>query len=189
MLKLFKKHLAVLLVSALFIYTSPAQQTSWNLSITSPSTDPTPFPYHNRPCCGETWNVLESTRDGFNFSPLDSWAEQTQSHGSLLWYTLNRVPAWSNGSITPTYPNGNFVDPPSDLNTVAQCKGPLASAPQTTDCQFKEFMTALMQHVCNVKSQPGSPLVGQCYIRYFETWNEYNGDGYWTGTYKQLAVL
>jgi hypothetical protein len=48
-----------------------------------------------------------------------------------------------------------------------------------------------MQYVCNVGSQPGTPLpVSSCNnFVYFEMWNEFNTSGYWTGTVTQLAQM
>jgi hypothetical protein len=64
---------------------------------------------------------------------------------------------------------------------VTACQGVL-SGTNTTDCRFKEFVTAFMEHNC-----PTGPST--CSIRNFEFWNEFNANGYWDDSYLNLAAM
>lgn len=161
---------------------------NFGISSTIPSVNPLPFPALNRPCCGETWNNLETARGTYNWAPLDAWTAQAASNGAVPMYTISHVPTWAS-KLT-------VADPPKDIYGSGTVGAPVAVACQgvllaatTTDCQYKEFVTALMQHECHVGSQPGTPLTGTCDIRVYEMWNEFNGNGYWTGTYQDLAQM
>jgi len=151
----------------------------------NPNTPPLTIMNSLRVTGGSSWIYVELQRGGaitntsyWNWSAIDLFSG-VGAHDLL--YTFLNVPTWANGG-------GARGIPPTDINTSATCQTPLAGT-VTTDCQFKEFVTGLMQHTCGVTSQPGSPLVGQCKIKNFESWNEFNEDGYWHGTYSDLAKM
>ncbi len=88
-----------------------------------------------------------------------------------------------------------YGQPPNDIygtGTQASpvnvaCQGVLSGS-TTTDCQYKEYVTALMQHECHVSSQPGTPLIGACDNRNYEMWNEFNARS-WMGNYQDIAQM
>jgi hypothetical protein len=153
-------------------------KTVFSLSTTASGVSPTPFPPLNRFCCGETWNNLEPSSGSFpNWGLLDGWVSQTQAHpGSVSMYTFNHTPTWANGT-------SGVTDPPNDIIAGKDFNN-------SGDSFFKGFVTAFMKHTCGVGSQPSTPLVGVCSVKYIEMWNEFNTDVYFTnGTYQQLATM
>jgi hypothetical protein len=157
-------------------------QVTFSISRTASSQTPSPFPTADRICCTNSdWEKIETSRGTFVFTGLDAYVTSDAGHaGSFPIYTDRYVPTWASG--------GTHAAPPSDLTASATCQAPLAGV-TTTNCQYKEFITKLMQHVCGVSSAPGSPLVGTCTVKVFESWNEMNVGNYWTGTVGQLAQM
>jgi len=171
------------MVVMLAVLPMQAQQVTWSISRTASSETPIPFPIADRICCGPltNWTGIEASRGTYTFSAIDNFVTNIASHpGTFLIYTDRFVPAWASGGATTIAP--------SDLSVSAACQGVL-SGTTTTDCQYKEFVTKFMQHVCGVSSQPGSPLVGACSIKVYETWNEMNVGNYWTDTVAKLAQM
>lgn len=79
---------------------------------------------------------------------------------------------------------------PSDVTSSSEtCSYSVVNSSEKGDCYFREFATALMKANCNVSSIPASPLYGACAIHYFEGWNEFASNGYWQGSYTQLARM
>ena len=115
------------------------------------------------------------------------------SYKAALMYTFNTVPGWASGNTSS--PSSSTANPPTDVTsngtyTPETCTGVLAGyTSQKGDCYFKEYVTYLMRSLCHISHAPGTPLTNSCDIRYFEGWNEFNGDGFWTGNYKQLAQM
>lgn len=118
---------------------------------------------------GVSWPAIETSRGTYNWSGIDHY---TNAGGNFL-YTFLKVPAWANSSGEPYMA-------PSDVSTSAECQGVLAGT-YTTDCQYKEFVTAFMQHIC--------PTSSTCKIRNFEAWNEFSSNGYWDDTWQRLATM
>ena len=164
---------------------SPAP-TVWNLTTTTASYSPSPFPADVRVCCGVEWKWLEPTTQGtYVWKSLDAWITLNHAHsGSKLIYTFLPVPPWLTSGANGTYP-------PTDLGvTTTTCSGIDGSTANVYDCAYKQFVTAFMRHVCGgLSAAPGSPLVGTCRVRKFEAWNEFNANNYWSGTDAQLAVM
>lgn len=176
------KTVLIVLLGAVGLSLPACAQTTFSLTTTSPSFNPPVFPAINRHCCSDNWENIETARGTYDWTPFDAWQSQTAGNvGSLNMYTLSHVPTWANGT-------GGTVAPPTDINTSALCQAPISTV-TTTDCQYKEFVTSLMQHACGVTSTPGSPLVGVCNLGYVEMWNEFNATNYWTGTATQLAQM
>jgi len=134
-----------------------------------------------------TWRHLEGeARNRYHWDTLDSWLRQAQAHRVDLMYTFANTPRWA--SSTPNGrcgPRDETVDctPPSDVLATAACQGPLLGL-TTTNCQFKEFIASLLNHVCS-----GTAPDKNCQIRYYECWNEANADGFWIGTSAEMAKM
>ena len=120
-----------------------------------------------------------NTGDGvYDWSALDQWMSRAQNGGQDVMFTLFGTPSWAssrgNRCIIQGVPAGclgtpdngcafnaengpGVCDPPIDLD----CNG------AGTDQHFKDFVTALLNHV-----GPGK-------IKYWELWNEPNNDNEW----------
>ncbi len=108
---------------------------------------------------GVTWGALEPSRGQYDWSPLDFWVQQTQSHGVQFDYVFLNVPAWT--SARPAEPcAGNRIG----------CAAP----PRLDD--WDDFVRAL---ATRYKGRISS----------YEMWNEPNASGYWTGTPQQMVEL
>lgn len=146
---------------------------------------PSPSPAIMRPSGGAGWSTIETARAQYSptFASLDIWLTNAAKSNSQTLYTFVNVPTWASGSTSQM--------PPWDLNATNEtCEAPLAGVLRPKgDCIFAEFVTALMQHVCGVSSLPATPLKGQCKIRYFESWNEYNDGQFWESTYTDMAKM
>jgi hypothetical protein len=151
-------------------YAHAQTKADFGISTIGYSVSPAQFPPVVRLCCGTTWTDMNPSNGTYNWSSLDSGLARTAGHpGSVNLLTLLKVPAWAGGSSS----NNN---PPSDIGS--------------GDNYFKNYVTALMQHLCGTSTQPPNPIVGGCSnMRYIEMWNEFNSDGYWTGTDAQLATM
>lgn len=161
---------------------------NFGISTTRSNVNPVPFPALDRPCCGETWNNLETTRGAYSWSALDAWVSQAALNGSVPMYTFSHVPTWASKLTVADPPNDIYGSGTVSAPVAVPCQNVLSTA-VTTDCQYKEFVTALMQHECNVGTQPATPLINTCGIRIYEMWNEFSGNGYWTGTFQSLAQM
>lgn len=171
-----------LLILACALAQGSCAQTTFVLTTTSSSFNPPVFPAVNRHCCNDNWSNIETARGTYSWTSFDAWQAQTAAHsGAVNMYTLSHVPNWANGT-------SGTVAPPTDLGTSATCHAPIATT-VGYNCQYKEFVTSLMQHACGVTSQPGTPLTGQCHLDYVEMWNEFNATNYWTGTATQMAQM
>ncbi|KAA6459101.1 hypothetical protein DYQ86_17665 [Acidobacteria bacterium AB60] len=146
---------------------------------------------------GYTYTHLGNLRD-IAGSSSPGWISAASANGgagypSALMYTFNTVPEWASSS---TASSASTPNPPTDVvstngvYTQETCSNVLTG--YTTpkgDCYFKEFVTYLMRSLCHISHQPSTPLVNTCDIRYFEGWNEFNSDQFWTGKYTQLAQM
>jgi hypothetical protein len=78
--------------------------------------------------------------------------------------------------------------PPSDINSGSETCTVAVNTSEKGNCYFRAFVDAFMQQNC-----PGvtvnTPQSNVCAIHYFEGWNEFNSDGYWQGTYWELARM
>ena len=156
----------------------PSTKSDFSISTIGYSVSPADFPTVVRLCCGTTWTDMEPSQGSYNWSSLDSGLARTAAHsGSVNLLTLLKVPSWAGGSSS----NNN---PPFDVINYAPTDSRF-------DQSFHNFVTALMQHLCNVTSRPNNPIVSGCSnMRYIEMWNEFNTDQYWmNGTDQQLAEM
>lgn len=173
-----------LLPLILLITSAAGAQTIVGVSRTATSQTPNPFPILDRICCGSqsNWTGIEPSRGTYVFTLIDNYVASSALHPPAVpVYTDRATTTWANGT-------GATTTAPTDLAISAACQNVLTGT-TTTDCQYKEFITAFMQHVCSVSSQPVSPLVGVCKVKVFETWNEMNVGVYWTDTVGKLAQM
>ena len=179
------KHSLVLFFVSLIALSGHAQTPgSMNIGSVSAYHWPSPSPAIMRPRGGAGWSVIETARGQYSptFASLNVWIANAQKNNSQLLYTFLNVPSWASDASTL---------PPADLNDSNEtCEAPLAGVnrPQG-DCIFAEFVTALMQYVCDVTQAPASPLVGVCKIRYFEAWNEFNDGQFWDSDYTSMVKM
>ena len=108
---------------------------------------------------GVTWGALEPGKEQYDWSGLDFWLKQTESHGVQFDYVFLNVPPW-----TSTHPD-------------EACAGKRVgcAAPPNLD-DWDKFVRAL---VTRYKGRIAS----------YEMWNEPNASGYWSGNPKQMAEL
>jgi len=109
----------------------------------------------------------------------------------------------SDGGVTGTSSNSHFTftnaEPPSDASNATEvCNMPDGNA-ATGHCLFKEYVTWMMMQSCKDSSGRFGATVhyatgdtnalGTCVIHYWEGWNEFTGDGFWTDNYTKLAQM
>jgi hypothetical protein len=142
---------------------------------------------------GERWFQIEPERGQFSptfgnlFLPDTGWVPMAEKSHTELLYTFNTVPAWA------VHASGNerAKAAPYDIDGRDEaCVAPLGGYVSAAgNCIWKEWVTALLQKDCNIKSPPVHPLVGRCQIRNFETWNEFNAGGFWDDSLVHLAKM
>jgi hypothetical protein len=115
------------------------------------------------------WSAINTSAGVYDWSRFDSWMAKTKSGGEDFLYDVYYTPTWA--SSVPTGVCGALGSggcyPPNDLN----------SDGSGTNQHFKDFVTALMNHVA-----PGT-------IKYLEIWNEPNITGEWLGATPQLVRM
>jgi len=174
------------------IYTrQPVPLAFFGQDITSPETPWPAIPFGMLRIFNShaVWRLVERAgRNQYDWHILDGWVERAQRHHVDLLYTFGVTPTWAASQpdhrcgAGPQSPRG-FCTPPAGLYTNAACQGPMAGV-TATDCIFKEYITALMDHVCGGKAPNKN-----CKIRNYSCWNEPNQDGFWSGSYADLAKL
>jgi hypothetical protein len=104
------------------------------------------------------------------------------------------------GNSSNSYVTFTNTEPPSDANNATEtCKLPDGN-PATGHCYFKEYVTWMMMHTCRdsngtfngvtVKYAVGDTnALNTCVIHYWEGWNEFNSNNFWSGSYTQLAHM
>ncbi|MGD0987856.1 MAG: hypothetical protein ABR874_08600 [Candidatus Sulfotelmatobacter sp.] len=168
---------------------TPIPPTFFGMHINRPNTPWPNVPFGSLRMLGNmtTWYHLEGAGRGrYDWHNLDVWLNAARSHNVDVMYTFSRTPGWAAVSTHEACgPRADSADcaPPSDLMKTAACQAPLAGV-TTTDCQFKEFVTSLMSHVCS-----GTAPNRSCQIVAFSCWNEPNLDGFWVGTYAESAKM
>jgi len=130
-----------------------------------------------------TWPTIETSRplalSSWDFTTVNAYKSNYPA-GTDFLYTLYR---------TPSFAGSSDVEAPTDLSTSAACDAPLAGV-NTTDCTLKEFIVGFMETTCGVSSVPMSQQsTNDCWIKNFETWNEWNGTGFWNDKVMSLAQM
>ena len=130
------------------------------------------------------WPSINTAAGVFDFTNLDSTLAQAYSSGVTDGlYTLARTPPWITSNpadtscfyATATAGGGNGeCDPPIDLN----------SDGSGTNATWKAWITAIATHV-----DDPTYLQTHAHIKYWEIWNEPDSQGFWLGTFAQLARL
>jgi len=117
------------------------------------------------------WADLNTGPGVYDFSKLDQWLSNAKATNTDVLYTMYATPPWiSSRGVNSSSPDTScayatqigpgICDPPVDLS----CDG------TGTNQTFKDFVTALIQHV-----GPGA-------IQYWEMWNEPNASIHWNAT-------
>jgi hypothetical protein len=116
------------------------------------------------------------------------------SNSQTLTVTLSDVVATP--TTTNSYVSFTLAQPPSDVYSSKTCTLPDGNTSTNGDCYFKSFVTWMMMNSCRgtngqfgVTVKTGSPALSTCVIHYWEGWNEFNSDGFWTGNYSMLAKM
>jgi hypothetical protein len=121
------------------------------------------------------WSYLETARGTYNFSNLDNAIQNFAIPNNVsIFYAHSYVPSWATSDTSSCFTSVYCSAPPSDLNTSAPCQGVLAGT-TTTDCQWKEFLTTLVQRYKSTGVQSGCTSSNpQCHgvIQMYEGWNE-----------------
>ena len=127
------------------------------------------------------WPYLEQSRGSYSWSALDAQVRFAVSHGNVPTFKGQAdEPQWAvsdtSGCFFSFARSSTALCPaaPSDLTTSAPCEGVLAGT-TTTDCQWKEFLTALVQRYKTTGVQTGCTYSNpQCNgaIQTYEGWNE-----------------
>jgi hypothetical protein len=112
------------------------------------------------------WIDLEISSGHYNWTTLDAMLSEADRLGVDVLYTFGKVPGWASSNphdpnCRDRYKQGDCA-PPKDVD-----RG---------DAYFKDFVTALVQHV-------------GARITYYEMWNEPYNPPYWDGTPEQLAIM
>jgi len=111
------------------------------------------------------WNQIERSQGVYGFEFLDKWIAQAQKNNTPLIYTFDAVPQFYSSDPSDRMCNNGpgACHPPIDLN--ADGTG--------SDAAFKNFVTALVNHVGNK-------------IQFWEIWNEPDQRVQWVPTDSSL---
>ena len=127
---------------------------------------------------GTNWEYLETARGTYDWKNLDRAVSYASAHNIPIFVSHEWVPQWAASNKTTSC--GFFAgvehcnSAPTDLNTKTTCEGSLAGT-ATTDCQWKEFLTSLVQRYRANGEQAGCTSSDpQCHgvIQMYEGWNE-----------------
>lgn len=120
---------------------------------------------------GFAWVTIEKSRGKFDFNAFDNYMAGAIKHGLV-------DPATNVANFAMTLAAGTPDWALADHSTCGG--GPMCTAPPDNIQDWKDFLTAVVQHY-DGKNQP--------HIRYYELWNEFNVNLWWTGTDAQLVAL
>ena len=130
---------------------------------------------------GIEWNTIEPSQGTYKFGSLDSWivANALAGHQQdmTFMYAAIHTPSWAGGTghrtsdLYTTLPNG--------------CLYPPLKGAMITDCSLKEYLTAVLDHVCT-----GTAPHKTCSFTSWELHNEVNAnDTEWIDSYADLAQM
>jgi N-acetylglucosamine-6-sulfatase len=121
------------------------------------------------------WPILEPARGTFDFSSYDAYLADAMQQG-LVDSTNTAAVAMTFG-LTPSWA---VADQTSCTKQVRGSSAMQCTAPPDNIQDWKDFVTAVMHHY-NGATKP--------HIRYYELWNEFNDNSWWTGTDAQMLAL
>jgi len=108
-----------------------------------------------------SWPWLEPSSGQFVWTRMDDTTGRHKKSGvNDFVFTFGSVPTWASSNPNEPCPGGDGT---------GSCASPDIAA-------FDEFAKRLVQRYCGV-------------IKYYETWNEPNGAGYWKGNNAQLVTI
>ena len=122
---------------------------------------------------GVSWQDINPADGVYNWTLLDEWLTDAQTHNVDILYTFGETPAWASSSPNDSScaAGAGSCDPPNDLNTDGT----------GSNQHWKDFVSALVSH--SQQSSTG-------HIQYWEIWNEALGNPLrWTGTISQLLRM
>ena len=115
---------------------------------------------------GISWQEIETARGTYNWTALDYWIANAQSHHVDALYTFGRTPVWASSNPGARCP----YDPPAPGPTSG------CNAPPQNEQDWKDFVTAVVTHVAGK-------------IKFWELWNEPDVQGPWLGTTAQMVAM
>ena len=138
------------------------------------------------------WPYIERSRGVYTWDALDSVVAFAGNHNVSVFEGHQWEPSWSVSDTSNCFTGAIGIlqcpTAPSDLTTSAPCQGVLTGS-TTTDCMWKEFLTALVQRYKTTGVQAGCTLGNpQCngVIQIYEGWNEPGG---WSLTTSEFVTL
>jgi hypothetical protein len=128
---------------------------------------------------GVAWSQINTASGVYDWSMLDNWLSDDQSHGADVLYNLARTPTWASSQ-----PNDSSCNN-SDANGPGQCDPPidLNADGSGSDDIWIGWVTAVAQHSQSKKSGGGTG------ISYYEIWNEWNQSVFWNPANSTTAQL
>lgn len=147
--------------------------------------------------------VFSSTLGNLYTAAPYGYIAQSQKYGTALMYTFNNAPHWWTMSTSCTTGcTTNDGKAPYDIDLTNQaCRMTTTGVVSTTvpssggyvsangDCPLIEFLAKFMETVCHTSTIPATPLTGVCDIRFYEMWNEFNVQMFWSDTNLHLAHM
>jgi hypothetical protein len=114
------------------------------------------------------WGRIEKSRGVFDFTLFDGYVVAARQHGLV-------DPATNTANMAITLAAGTPAWAASSCSPGSSC-----TVPPDNIVYWTEFITAMIQHY-NGKTQP--------HIKYYELWNEFNVQLWWTGKDDDLVAL
>ncbi len=149
----------------------------FGMHINSPQAPWPSFPFGSQRLWASavSWAQINTASGSYDWSLLDQWLSQAQSHGVDILYTLARTPTWASQFPTDTTcsTGPGQCDPPTEVD--ANGNG--------SDATWIAWVTAIAQHSAANKS---AGLTG---ISFYEIWNEWNTQTYWNPKNATTAQL
>jgi hypothetical protein len=142
--------------------TTPAGKNTFGLDIHDPINHwpSEPFGFWRMWDASVDWSRVEPQPDVFDFALLDQYVSLAQQHNVQMIYVMGNTPAWL--AQDPTAPCNEGI--------------PGASSPPTDIQEWQKFVETL---VTRYKGR----------IQAYETWNEANLVGYWTGSVTDMLQM
>jgi hypothetical protein len=184
-----KKAKAVLILTVdLNLTTNVVPANLFNMHVNQPAT-----PWPSASMAGErlwdagvTWSLINTDKGVYDWTLLDQRLADAKTHNADLLYNLGMTPVWaqcgkstsSSCTQTPGCANGDV----SWGGGPGQCYWPsdLNRDGTGTNQHWKDWVTAVANHSVNSNT---------AHIKYYEIWNEPNGEAFWRGTTAQMVRM